>query len=436
MTFYSSDPRAVKVYDLLHVFFDDLYWGDTNSDFIFQDGLFLYPDKDLCLATSDNYIEEIYLALKDYFSPLSPWGVLSGVRPLKILHLERDEGKGEEDIFHDLLNRDHISESKARLLMEIADHQHTIYHSDRDKLSLYLSVPFCPTICSYCCFHTRPYQPERARIYMRELLHDLAYAKECIAEKGREVDCIYIGGGTPWVLGVEELERLFMSLTDFKKAKEWTFEGGRIDALDEEKADCVARYANRVCLNPQSLTKGITPLMGRPEAEHLSGWIEYFKGRGLVTASDLIAGLPGESLEEFLDSLKELIAMAPDNITLHNLSIKKGALLKKAEAAPTGAMLEGGYDLLKHGSYQPYYIYRQKNMIGRGENVGYEKGETPCIYNIRMMEDAHEILALGSNAAGKKIRHKKVLRSTTPKDIQLYIEDRPRRKKIIKDFFE
>lgn len=436
MTFYSSDPKAIKVYDLLHSFFEKVEWAGENSDLVFEDGIFIFEEKSLYLQTSHNYMIEIYEALNEHFTPISPWGILSGVRPLKIVHQEKEEGKSQGEIYENLITRHKVSGDKADLLLEIARNQEAIYSSERDHLCLYLSLPFCPSLCSYCCFHTRIYDKKTSQEYMENLLEDLEEAKKMLKVENRLVDTLYIGGGTPWVLEEEDLKKLFLSLEDFKGIKEFTFEGGRVDVLSPGKAKLVASYASRVCLNPQSLTQGITPLLGRPEAKTLSFWIDYFKKEGLITASDLIAGLPGESLEDFLSSLKKLLHFGPDNITLHNLSLKKGAQLKSLQkSTPVGAMLEQGYGLLKEAGYNPYYIYRQKNMLDRGENVGYEKSNTPSLYNIRMMEDAHEILALGSNAASKKLRGGKALRIATPKDVFLYMRDKERRRELLKEFF-
>lgn len=437
MTFYSRDKNAIRVYDLLHIFFDELNWSDKKSDLYYEDGLFVFEELKVHLETGDDFLGEIYDELSKHLSPLSPWGSLSGVRPLKIVHSLKKLGKNREEIYTLLLEKYRISPKKARLLLEIEENQRDIYLKDRDKLSIYISIPFCPSICSYCNFHTKVYSRPLAEAYLKELMIDLGYAKELISRTGRSVDCIYIGGGTPWVLDTRDLEKLFSSLEDFSGLKEFTFEGGRLDGLEEKKAELVAKHVSRVCLNPQSLSPGITPLLGRPEAEELGSWIEFFRARGLKLSSDLIAGLPGESLEQFKDSLLSLIDMGPDNITIHNLSLKKGARLKDYKSnEPVGAMLGEGYDILKASGYKPYYIYRQKNMIGRGENVGYEKKASQGIYNIRMMEDSHDILSLGSNAVSKKILGDRPLRLTSSRDISAFISDKEIRKSLIDDFFE
>lgn len=436
MKLNSKDPRGIKVYDLLHTFFDEVTWGDEYSDIHFLDGFFRFDEKQIFIKTSENFLQEIYDALSVYYKSRSPWGVLSGVRPLKIVHLEKGQGKSEEEIYRGLIERDKLSKKKADLLLEIAENQREVYEKDRDQLSLYLSIPFCPSICSYCCFHTKAYTKKLAKAYLIELLKDLEEAKGYLKERGRNVDCVYIGGGTPWVLEEEDLKLLFDALKDFTHLREFTFEGGRTDVLTEEKAMLVSKHATRVCLNPQTLTEGLMPLMGRPESKSLAQWIQYFKEKNIITSSDLIAGLPGESLEGFMDSLKLLIAYAPDNITVHNLSLKKGASLKKVqEGARVAQMIDGAYEMLKSSSYNPYYIYRQKNMLELGENVGYERGNTACIYNIRMMEDAHEILSLGSNAVSKKIISGRLKRIHTAKDLHLYLKDRDKRKTLIEKFF-
>lgn len=437
MKFYSKDNKAIKIYHLLHVFFESISWDDKKAGLYFEDGLFVFEEKDIRIETSDNYMREIYDALAQHFQPISRWGIVSGVRPLKIVHEEKEAGKTDEEIFQGLTERDRISPDKARLLLEISKNQEILYKADRDKLSLYISIPFCPSICSYCCFHTRVYRENLADDYMKRLLDDLVYAKEQIKKHDKEVDCIYIGGGTPWVLEVDQMDQLFSSLKDLGPLKEFTFEGGRLDSLTQAKADLVASQVNRVCLNPQTLSPGITPLLGRPEAQDLDYWIKFFQDKDILVASDLIAGLPGENLESFGSSLKELISYKPDNITIHNLSLKRGAKLTQVQPGNSVAsMLDKGYNLLKEASYKPYYIYRQKNMLERGENVGYELGETASIYNIRMMEDSHEILSLGSNAVSKKIKEGQLKRITSPRDLSLYIREEKRNKELIDEFFK
>ncbi len=437
MTFYSKDKKAVRVYDLLHGFFEEVAWGDEKSDLYYEDGLFVFEKMGIELATSDNFIEEIYEELALHFKPLSEWGRLSGVRPLKILRNEKAQEKDDKQILNSLITRYRLSPKKASLLLEVYRNQEAIYTRDRDKLSLYISIPFCPSICSYCSFHTRPYEKSLAEAYLENLLLDLDYAKELIKTNNRKLDCIYVGGGTPWVLDSSSLTRLFSSLEDFSELKEFTFEGGRLDALDLEKAEMVSKYASRVCINPQSLSPGLTPLLGRPEAENIDYWMNYFRDKKLQISSDLIAGLPGENLASFTRSLERLIKLGPDNITIHNLSLKKGARLKEAgNSHELGSMLDRGYGLLKDAGYKPYYIYRQKNMLGRGENLGYERGKTASIYNIRMMEDAHEILSLGSNAVSKKIIEGEPFRITTARNVSLYTEDKNTRRNLLESFFE
>lgn len=437
MTFYSKDKSGVKVFHLLQAFFEEIKWGDEKSDFYYEDGLFVFEKIDLRLKTSEDYLVEIYEALEHHFKPLSQWGLLSGVRPLKLVHKEREAGKTREEIYFTLINSHKLAPKKARLLLEVLEVQEEIYRSDRDKLSLYISLPFCPSICSYCCFHTKLYNKDLANAYLQRLLEDLAYAKRKILEAKRKVDCIYLGGGTPWVIDEEDLEILLDSLSDFKELKEFTFEGGRVDGLSKGKAELVASRVTRVCLNPQTLSKGLNPLVGRPEAEGLDQWIHFFKNRGSIVASDLIAGLPGERLETFKASLNELISYKPDNITIHNLSLKKGASLKKLPHGDSvSSMLDEAYSLLKTKDYKPYYIYRQKMMVDRGENLGYETGGSPSIYNIRMMEDSHEILSLGSSAVSKKIREGELIRLSSPRDINLYIKEKDKSIELINNYFD
>ncbi|WP_459128884.1 coproporphyrinogen dehydrogenase HemZ [Guggenheimella bovis] len=434
-----DDERMnLRIKMVFEAFYTDLVLTDDDPDFICNMTRLIHRDK-LILFTKDEELKELFLYLETLSRAKSEWGTLSGVRPLKQIHKRLDEGFSDEEIKRVLVEEILVSEKKTDFLLEIAHHQRPIYLKDQEKLSLYVSVPFCPSICSYCNFHTRPVTKKLSKRYLDELISDIDYVKECADRFGREVDILYIGGGTPTSLEKEYLKELLDVLeAHFPRESlvEYTIEAGRIDSF-HDKFDLLER-ASRVCVNPQTLTEKVQLAVHRELKGDLEQIIRHFEEKGIVVNSDLIAGLPEETYESYMDSLKRLIAMNPSNITVHDLSKKRGSKLVDEELLEKDVtrMLDEGRVLLKEHGYHPYYIYRQKNILAHGENVGYEKGNTPCIYNIRMMEDRHEILSVGSAATSKFIVGDILYRVQSVKEPTLWLEQRERRRQQILAIFE
>lgn len=433
----NEKAHGLKIRTLFESFFDDLILTDENPDMVVDLKTLVHGDNIIELPLGDELIT-IYRYLETLRSSKTHWGTLLGVRPLKKVHSLMEEGLSKEEIREYLDVKIGLQPEKIDLLMETYEVQKDVYHADRDKLSLFISIPFCPSICSYCNFHTKPYRKDWAKKYVERLVEEIDYSFRKLKEDGKEVDNIYIGGGTPTALSFTELERILLALEPFKETvKEYTIEAGRLDSFTKENIDLLKQHATRICLNPQSLHEETLKQIHRPYESNLEELIKEFQDAGIKVNCDLIAGLPGETPEMFISSLEKLLSFKPDEITIHNLSIKRGSELKfrtfKAEDVPR--MLNKSRAMLKEEGYNPYYLYRQKNMLGHGENVGYTRSE-PNIYNIRMMEDAHEILALGSNATSKYIDAEGLHRLISIKETTLWIEEKERSFSLIDNFIE
>lgn len=431
-----EQAHGLKLRTLFESFFDDLVLTSIKPDMVVDMRSLSHGDKHLQLSPGRELIT-LYRYLETLTPSKTRWGTLLGVRPLKKVHQLVEETCSEEDIRKHLHEDIGIEKDKIDLLLEILQVQRPIYEAHRDHLSLFISIPFCPSICSYCNFHTKPYQRKLAERYLERLRTEINYLQGKLRESSRILDLIYIGGGTPSALDEDLFTDLLEALRPLTEhVIEYTIEAGRLDSLTEEKIERIKEHATRVCLNPQSLHPKTLQGINRPFSVDLKELIHHFEQAGLNVNADLIAGLPGETPSMFSQSLEKLISYDPREITVHNLSLKRGSELKHRDflAEDVSLMLKEGYEMLKANDYHPYYIYRQKNMLGHGENVGYSK-EAPCIYNIRMMEDAHEIIALGSNATSKYLDDEGLHRIQSIKETTLWIEEEVRSLDEIDRFF-
>ena len=439
----ATGKKALHLRYLVEDFFGEVMMSDGEADFSLEKDLFTDYRKDppyQFTVSSDSYLVSIHKYFSEEKEDLGGWGIMHGVRPLKWIHVRREEGWTTRAIQQDLLENGRLREDKLDLLFEVEANQKTFFEADRDKLSLYISLPFCPTICHFCCFHSVPYTKRLSELYLSQLYEDLALLREKIQENNKTVDIVYLGGGTPSSLCTEQLSALLEQIERYfpkDSLKEYTIEAGRIDSFTEEKAELIAQFATRVCINPQTFSEEVLQTVGRPSALEMKKWVHYFKEKGLLINADLIAGLPGESLQQFLHSLERLIELEPENITIHQLSKKKGSkLMEDLQDNPSaGEMTTRAYQRLKDANFHPYYLYRQKKMVDRGENIGYAKKGTECLYNIRMMEDQHEVVAAGSNSVLKKIRGGKLTRLTNYRDVRVFLSNPERYGEHLQAFF-
>lgn len=367
---------------------------------------------------------KLYEVLSDITGAEMPWGTLTGVRPLKLafqiaLSLSYGDETTDQKIGRtraEMKDKYLISDSKLDLLMDILRYQlDNVPAPDTCEDSLYVGIPFCPTRCSYCSFASNTGTDGEIETYLDNLISEIEYTGSKYKQAGRKLESVYIGGGTPTTLNPEQLERLITSVYNNFRIEpgsiEFTVEAGRPDTITQEKMDVLKSLGiDRISINPQSMKKRTMELIGRSHGpEQIREAFKIAEKTGFKTInSDLIAGLPEETAEDFTRSLQEIIELGASNITIHTLSVKHGSRLKQQDpeyfrekGRLVTSMLEKGSRMLYDSGYLPYYIYRQKHQTGGHENVGWCKPGTHSIYNIRIMEEKQTIIALGAGAIGK-----------------------------------
>lgn len=365
--------------------------------------------------TKRKLVRQLYEALKSQLKPRSKWGVLVGVRPTKLCHEMMDQGKSDREIADCLRDDYYIEEDKIQLLLEICHLERPyIYPLDEGKFSIYLSIPFCPTRCLYCSFPAYAAKGRAAQIeaYTQALIQEIQGNAGVMASK--RVDTVYFGGGTPAVLSPDQIRRIVEALRanyDMRDLREFTFEAGRPDAIDEALLDALKGLGiDRICVNPQTMDDRTLELIGRRHnVEQTVKAMGLAKHRAFHAVNmDLIVGLPEETLSDAKRSIESVLALKPENITVHTLAIKRSSRLNQERGdyeLPSEHLVE---DMLRSidkmaraQGYVPYYMYRQKYMLGNLENVGYTLPGKASIYNMMMMEEKQTILAFGAGATSK-----------------------------------
>ena len=381
--------------------------------------------------------QSYYRAAVQLLEQVPPWGALAGVRPTKISTAFLLEGGSLRDCDRMLEKTYFVTPERRRLCLDASEHTLAAVDKLRERdLSLYIGVPFCPTRCVYCSFVSESVEKlgNLVEPYLQALLREVRATGPMLKRSGYHIRTLYVGGGTPTTFSAEQLTRLLTAVResfDLSRCLELTVEGGRPDTLDEEKLQALADLGvSRISINPQTMNDAVLEKIGRKHstAQTLEAY-RLAKAVGFASVNmDLIAGLPGDTPETYADSLRRVIALAPENITVHTLALKKGAdLFWNREQLPTGAqvaqMLDDSNALLRAAGYSPYYLYRQKYMSGSFENVGWSKPGTDGLYNIYMMEERHSILALGSGGMNKiNLAQNNLERFHNPKYPQEYIE--------------
>ena len=379
----------------------------------------------------------IYRSLSKSLGVTLPWGDLTGIRPTKIATKLLNEGKSDKEILNYMKETYLVSDEKGLLSIEIAKREARIIDRiDKDKgYSIYIGIPFCPTTCLYCSFTSNPIVRYKERIdeYIDCIEKELAFT---ISErKGKILDTIYIGGGTPTSLDAEKLEKLLSMIdryVDVTRLKEFTVEAGRPDSIDIDKLKVLkAHHVSRISINPQTMNQKTLDLIGRRHS--VEDVIKAFSlarevGMNNINA-DIILGLPGEGEEEVRHTAEEIMKLSPESLTVHSLAIKRGSRLNEALSdykdmtVNTPETMKIAGELAKSLHLEPYYLYRQKNMAGNFENTGYAKEGAYGIYNILIMEEVEPIIALGAGSVTKIIdTNKKPQRCDNVKDVALYMD--------------
>ena len=413
-----------------------------SHSFRFEDGIFYndfcvdgveytFQDKgQVCDEIVYKRLERRYakLALYQILSDLSgekmPWGALTGIRPTKMAYMELSAGRD----YHELFAKMQVSKENVRLVEDILEAQHGIY-STEEGADLFISIPFCPTKCAYCSFITAPI--DRIRHFLEPYLACLEKELTAIAPICQNLRSIYIGGGTPFVLNEEELERVLKATAPLvKEGVEYTVEAGRPDVFTEEKLRLLKEYGvNRICINPQSFSDETLRKIGRRHTvEDVHRAFEMSKKYGFIINVDLIAGLEDEDVETFRRSVEKAVATGADNITVHCLSLKSGARLKEELSRVKNDFVKDmvaiSREILSAAGYIPYYMYRQKYQAGNNENVGWTKPGKACVYNIDVMEETTDNIAVGANAVSKRVFDggARIERFASQKDLKTYME--------------
>lgn len=360
----------------------------------------------------------LYNVLSEATGKTLPWGNLTGIRPTKIAYGMLEQGSGDQIILDFYKNNHYVSSEKAALSLEIAKRERELLSHIHYEggYSLYIGIPFCPTTCLYCSFTSFPIAGYRDLVdkYLDCLIREMEQTST--AMKGQILDSVYIGGGTPTTLEPRQLDRLLAklkSLFDFSTVQEFTVEAGRADSITEEKLKILFSYGvNRISVNPQTMKQETLDIIGRRvSVEQVEQAYMLARKAGFDNINmDIILGLPGELEADVQRTIDRVAALAPDSLTVHSLAIKRASKLNQWIQEKGVTMLHNTdetMDIAEKGARRmglaPYYLYRQKNISGNFENVGYAKESKFGLYNILIMEEVQTIVALGAGSITKKV---------------------------------
>ncbi|MBS4539694.1 coproporphyrinogen dehydrogenase HemZ [Clostridium sp. D2Q-11] len=389
--------------------------GKLISDNIINDIDNINIRRDFEKKTSVGTKKSLYEAIKKVNNISSPWGILTGIRPSKIVHELREKGINKDEIFNILTEQYLIAKEKAQLLLEITEVESKyLYPLDKSNYNLYVSIPFCPTKCVYCSFpsYTLEKWEDLVDSYTETLLYEIRQIAELM--KGQTINTVYIGGGTPTSIPKENLVKIISSINDLfgrENITEFTVEAGRPDTINEEILQALRdNHIDRISINPQTMNGETLKLIGRNHSpKDIEEAYIIAKDKGFKSINmDIIVGLPGEDLEDINNTMNHLSKLNPENLTVHTLAIKKTSKLNNekekydiAEGEKIEKMLKLTEDYAARMGMKPYYMYRQKQILGNFENVGYAKEDKECIYNILIMEEKQTIIGVGAGAISK-----------------------------------
>ncbi len=407
-------------------------WDDAAEDSVKEEGY------------KNGFKRFLYCVLCEITGKSLPWGNLTGIRPTKMAYTMLDQGTGDEEIIEYYRQRHFVSGEKAQLSLAIAKRERKLLQGvDYLKgYSLYIGIPFCPTTCLYCSFTSFPIAAYRKRVdeYVDCLIQEMEYVAENF--RHRTLYSVYIGGGTPTTLEPDQLDRLLKSLKgmfDFSGVREFTVEAGRADSITEEKLRVLYGHGvDRISVNPQTMKQKTLDIIGRmATVEQVENAYGLARKVGFDNINmDLILGLPGESEEDVQYTMDRVTALAPESLTVHSLAIKRASRLNRwlqenrdamgervALLRNTDETMRIAADGAAKLGLVPYYLYRQKNMSGNFENVGYAREGKFGLYNILIMEEVQTIVALGAGSISKRVYPDgRIERCENVKEVAQYIE--------------
>lgn len=384
--------------------------------------------------------KQIYRVMHELTKAELPWGALTGIRPTKLIvtMIEAAPDVTDEEITSFLKENYYVTDEKAALGIQIARREIKLLEKIdyEEGYSLYIGIPFCPTTCLYCSFTSYPIgaYTKKADDYVTALLKEISYASARFAD--RKLNSIYIGGGTPTTLEPEQLDRLLHAVRDsfdFSHNQEFTVEAGRPDSITPEKLAVLLKHGvTRISINPQTMNQKTLDLIGRYHTvEQVKETFQLARKMGFDNINmDFIVGLPGETMEDIRFSMEEVQKLNPDSLTIHSLAIKRAARLNIMREQYKDFTIENNEQIMElcaaaaeNMGMTPYYMYRQKNIAGNMENVGYARTGRAGIYNILIMEEKQTIVALGAGSVTKRIYPDgRIERCANVKDVTQYIE--------------
>lgn len=384
--------------------------------------------------------KQIYRVMHELTKAELPWGALTGIRPTKLIvtMIEAAPDVTDEEITSFLKENYYVTDEKAALGIQIARREIKLLEKIdyEEGYSLYIGIPFCPTTCLYCSFTSYPIgaYTKKADDYVTALLKEISYASARFAD--RKLNSIYIGGGTPTTLEPEQLDRLLHAVRDsfdFSHNQEFTVEAGRPDSITPEKLAVLLKHGvTRISINPQTMNQKTLDLIGRYHTvEQVKETFQLARKMGFDNINmDFIVGLPGETMEDIRFSMEEVQKLNPDSLTIHSLAIKRAARLNIMREQYKDFTIENNEQIMElcaaaaeNMGMTPYYMYRQKNIAGNMENVGYARIGKAGVYNILIMEEKQTIVALGAGSVTKRIYPDgRIERCANVKDVTQYIE--------------
>jgi oxygen-independent coproporphyrinogen-3 oxidase len=405
-------------------------------------------------ACENELARQLFGMLREMTGLRPQWGILTGVRPVKLVQKRLEKGMTDEEIRQEMVREDLVSDRKLDLALKIAHVQKAVLadRSSRDY-SLYLSIPYCPSRCSYCSFVSAAVTGKKAQEllpkYLMTLIKELRVTAELAQRQQLRLRSIYLGGGTPTVLSAQQLKQLTDAVQQYFPVGgiEYTIEAGRPDTITQEKLEVIRNSgATRISINPQTFSDRVLQGVGRKHtAQDVIDCYQMAREMGFTDINmDLIAGLPGDSYEGFCRSLDVAAELDPENITVHSLTVKRSSALysqlsEMEDYRPVQRMMDYTEEKLMAAGYDPYYLYRQKNTVGNLENVGYAKPGHWGAYNIYIMEEVQTILACGAGAVSKVVlpgRLERVYNFKYPYEYISQFADILERKKTLEQFLE
>ena len=450
------------IHSIVKAFYPEKDVKVLTPDSVYKDKEWFHKEPDMFIDFSEDKID--VKALKSYFKELSdsdkaykdefkkflyiclceetgkelPWGNLTGIRPTKIAMGMLENAQSDDEILEYMKKEHFVSAEKAELSLDIAKREKSLLDTlhYENGYSLYIGIPFCPTTCLYCSFTSYPICSWKTKMdqYLDAVFKEIDFVAE--AYKDKILDTVYIGGGTPTTLEAEELDRLISkvkSAFNFETVKEFTVEAGRADSITYEKLKVLKKHnVSRISVNPQTMKEETLKIIGRRhtvsdvmEAFHMAREIGFDN-----INMDIILGLPGEMEEDVSYTMEEIKKLNPDSLTVHSLAIKRASRLHSwimengiATLNNTDKTMEIAAKAAEDMELKPYYLYRQKNMSGNFENVGYAYPGKEGIYNILIMEEKQTIVALGAGSITKVVLPDgRIERCDNVKDVGLYIE--------------